>query len=290
METSLVIGINMYDLTGKIAIVTGAGGRRGFGRAIAKRLAKDGADIVVIDKFALQLRDKDLTDGWKGIESVADEIKALNRQALAITCDITNSEEVDRMVKDTVAEFGGIDILVNNAGLHIYSSIQDISDEIWESHLAVNLTGTFYCSRAVVQEMMQRGEGGRIINIASLLGKVGMGNAQTAYCASKFGVVGFTQSLALELASHNILVNAVCPALADTDIHNDAFNEEAEREGISVQEIRTRMHDEVIPQIPLGRLTTAGDIANMVAFLASDEASFITGQSINVNGGLLTAH
>jgi len=280
----------MPGLTGKVAIVTGAGGKRGFGRAIANRLAKEGADIVVVDKFTVPPRDEDLAGDWKGIDSVADEIQALNRQALAITCDITKSKDVDRMVKETVTNFGKVDILVNNAGLHIYSSIQDISDEIWDSHLAVNLTGTFFCSRAVAREMVQRGEGGRIINIASLLGKVGMGNGQTAYCASKFGVVGFTQSLALELASHNILVNAVCPALTATDIHSDAFKAEAEREGISEQEIRTRMQEKIAAQIPLGRLGTLEDIANMVVFLASDEASFITGQSINVNGGLLTAH
>ena len=279
----------MYDLAGKVAIVTGAAGKRGFGRAIANRLAKEGADVVVVDKFNVPPRGDDLSESWEGLNSVVNEIKALGRQALAIVCDITKSHEVDKMVEESVARFSNVDILVNNAGLDIYSSIADITDEIWDIHLEVNLTGTFFCSRAVARKMMQSGEGGRIVNIASLMGKVGMGNGQMAYCSSKFGVTGFTQSLALELAPYGILVNAVCPALTATDIHSDAFESEAELEGISVQDARDRMHKKVASRVPLGRLGTAEDVANMVAFLVSEEASFITGQSINVNGGLFTA-
>lgn len=280
---------HMYDLANKTAIVTGAGGRRGFGRAIVNRLAKEGADVVVIDKFRVPPRDEDLTGDWKGIDSVVNDIEALGRQALAITCDITKSQEVDKMVKETVKKFGKVDILVNNAGVPIRCSFLDLTDEIWHLHLGVILSGAFFCSRAVVREMVQRGEGGRIINIGSMWSKVGSKNGQVPYSAAKFGVIGLTQCLALELASHKILVNAVCPAHTPTDFHSDIFKHQAENEGISVQEAKTRMREGIAATIPLGRLATTDDIANMVAFLCSDEASFITGQSINVNGGAFTA-
>jgi len=281
--------VTMYNLQNKVAIVTGAVGRTGLGRTIAKRLAREGADIVVVDKFAILPQDRDPAGEWKGAESVANEIKALGRQALTLACDISKSEEVDAMVKEVVSRFGKVDILVNNAGLHIYAGISSITDEIWEKHLAVNLTGTFFCSRAVAKEMVRRGAGGRIINIASALGKAGAGNGQLAYCASKFGVIGLTQCLALELASHRILVNAVCPTLTDTNLHADAFEDEAKRKGISIQDVRDRMNEGFTAKVPLGRLGTPEDIANMVAFLASEESSFITGQSVNVNGGFFTA-
>ena len=192
------------------------------------------------------------------------------------------------MVKDVVTKFTKVDILVNNAGVHIRSNIDSLSDEIWNVQLGVNLTGMLFCSRAVVQEMVRRGEGGRIVNIGSFRSKAASAG-EAAYCASKFGVLGLTQSLALELASHNILVNAVCPALTDTGVNVDMFEDDAKRQGISVEEVRTRMNERVARQIPLGRLGTTVDIANVVTFLVSEEASFITGQSINVNGGLFTA-
>ncbi|MFC1860775.1 SDR family NAD(P)-dependent oxidoreductase [Chloroflexota bacterium] len=280
----------MYNLEGKVAIVTGAGGKRGLGRGIARRLGEEGADVVVVDKYALSHSDKALAEGWQGISSVTDEIKALGRRALGMVCDVSKSAEVDNMVNDVVSKLGKVDILVNNAGFHIYSNIEDQSDDTWDKHISVNLTGTFYCARAVVRDMITRRNGGRIINISSTMGKTGMGDGQTAYTASKFGIVGFTQSLALELARYKILVNAVCPTLTDTDIHTEAFQIQADEEGISAEQARDRMNERIKAHSPLGRLGTPEDIANMVAFLASDEADFITGQSINVNGGAFTAH
>jgi len=279
----------MYDLTGKVALVTGAASKLGFGRAIANRLAREGADVVVVDRIAVLPHDEGSGGDWKGLDSIVDEIKALGRRALAATCDISKSEEVDEMVNKAVTGLGKVDILVNNAGVHMYSGLLKHSDEVWNKILAVNLTGTFYCARAVARQMVQRGEGGRIINVGSLWSKVALSGGQAAYCASKFGVIGLTQSLALELAPHNILVNTVCPALTDTNLHSRDFKADAEREGINEQEVRNRMHEPIAARVPLGRLGTTEDLANMVAFLASDEASFITGQSINVNGGLFTA-
>jgi NAD(P)-dependent dehydrogenase (short-subunit alcohol dehydrogenase family) len=279
----------MYNLQNKVAIVTGAAGRKGLGRAIAQRLASEGADIALVDKVAVLAQDTDPGGEWRGTESTADDIRVLGRRALVLRCDISRSEEVDAMVKQTVSGLGKVDLLVNNAGLHIYAGITTITNEIWDKHLAVNLTGTFYCSRAVAREMVQKGAGGRIINIASALGKAGAGNGQLAYCASKFGVIGLTQCLALELAQHHILVNAVCPTLTDTGLHTDAFRDEARRKGLSIQDVRERVNEGFTPRVPLGRLGTSEDIANMVAFLASEESSFITGQSINVNVGFFTS-
>lgn len=275
----------MYELTGKIALVTGTAGKHGFGRAIANRLAKEGADVVVVDKFSVPPRDEDLEEGWGGLDTVVEEIQALDRQALSITCDITQSEEVAEMVRKVLAKFGHIDILVNNAGVHIFGD----SDEAWQKNISVNLTGTYFCSRAVAREMIKGNKGGKIINIASVQGKQGSGQGDVGYSASKFGVVGTTQSLALELAPYGINVNAVCPGLAATDIGSSHFKSQAQSTGISVQEIKDRLFKGRIAATPLGRLTTVEDIANVVAFLASKESDFITGQSINVNGGALTA-
>jgi len=276
----------VYDLTGKVAIVTGSGGRRGFGRAIANRLAREGADIVIADRLVILPQDEG--SDWKGIDSVVKEIEALGCRALGIVCDITKSREVDSMVNEAVARFGRVDILVNNAGVHVRRNVTELTDEIWNTQLAINLTGMLFCSRAAAREMVRGGEGGRIINVGSFRSKTGA-PGEAAYCASKFGVVGLTQSLALELAPHNILVNAVCPALTDTDININMFEGEARREGVSLEEARARTNEMVAAQIPLGRLGTTEDLANVIAFLASSEASFITGQSINVNGGLFTA-
>jgi meso-butanediol dehydrogenase / (S,S)-butanediol dehydrogenase / diacetyl reductase len=217
----------MYDLKNKVAIVTGAGGRRGFGRAIANRLAKDGANIVIVDKLTVLQQDK--TEGWQGIKSVVAEIETFGRQGLGLVCDITKSQEVDKAVADTILNFGKIDILVNNAGIHINRSLQEMDDATWNNQIAVNLTGTFFFARSVAREMMKRGEGGRIINIGSLRSKTAA-PGEEAYCASKFGVIGLTQSLALELAPHKILVNAVCPALTDTDINLEMFQNQSKRD------------------------------------------------------------
>ena len=279
----------MYNLTGKVALVTGAGGKYGFGRAIARRLAVEGCDVIIVDKQSKPSRIEDADKDWKGLESVADDIKAAGRQVMVALCDISRSAEVDRVVSDAVMRFSKIDLLVNNAGIKINMPILEMTDEVWNLHLAVNLTGMFYCSRAVGKEMAKSGKGGKIINIGSMWSKVGSPNKDIPYCVSKFGVVGLTQSLALELAKYNILVNAVCPALTDTGINSEQFKSVAEKEGISWEEARSKMYARVSSGFPLKRLGTPEDVANMVTFLASDQTDFVTGQSINVNGGAFTA-
>ncbi|MFC1971672.1 SDR family NAD(P)-dependent oxidoreductase [Chloroflexota bacterium] len=280
----------MYDLTGKVGIVTGAAGKQAFGRAIATRLAMEGVDVVIVDKFTILPREKDLYEDWKGLETVADEIRSLGRKALAVTCDIAQSNEVDSMVEDIVDKFGQVDILVNNAGVQALSAIDSINDETWNANLSVNLTGTFFCSRAVAGDMRKRGQGGKIINIASTNAKVVMSIGRIGYAASKFGVIGLTQSLALELAPYGINVNSICPGQADTGIHSDIIEIEARKRGIPESEVRSQFFGRTTAKMPLRRLVMPEDIANMVAFLASKESEFVTGQSINVNGGGLMAH
>ena len=277
----------MYDFKGKIALVTGAYHKRGLGHAIALRLARDGADVAVSGRASRSPREEDKREGWRGLDSVVEEVEALERQALAVTADISDSREVDAMVKKVLNRFGKIDILVNNAGALGKKGIPILEKEEddWRLPLDVNLTGTFLCSQAVARGMVERGEGGRIINIASVEAKLTLSGDRAAYIASKAGLIGFMQALALELASHRINVNAICPGGVNTGIISDWLATEAERKGISVEEATKEHYRPLLAKVPLGRLGMPEDMANTVAFLASSESDYITGQYIHVNGG-----
>ena len=197
----------MYDLRGKVALVTGAGGQRGMGHAIATRLAQEGADVILsdvaMDPYA------QLDSSWGGVAEGVREIEALGRRGLSVLADITDSAQVDDMVRQALAHFGRIDILVNNAGARHGRDlvpVVELEEDAWDHMQQVNVKGTFLCSKAVAREMIRRGEGGKIIIISSVAGKQGLA-LRAAYCASKFALIGFTQSLALELASYRINVN-----------------------------------------------------------------------------------
>ncbi|MBI2909128.1 MAG: SDR family oxidoreductase [Chloroflexi bacterium] len=272
----------------KNAIVTGSGGMRGIGRGIALRFARDGYDVVLVDvKRALeQLPPGEIEAKWRSIESVASEVMALGQRALPIYADISDSAQVDNMVAAAVAELGGINVLVNNARAVMGrdAPVVDMDESQWDRTMAVNAKGTFLCSRAVARHFIEKGTRGKIINIGSGAANVGQPR-KAAYSASKFAIVGFTQSLALELASYGISVNCVCPGLTDTGRFSFADKLAAESRGMALQEYGRRRLAEGGQQIPLGRVATPQDIANMVAFLASPQGSHITGQTINVNGG-----
>ena len=269
----------MYDLQGKIALVTGAAGAAGLGRAIALRLAQEGADLVVNDLS------EDIGPR-QGLPRVVREIEALGQRALAVYADVSDADEVDAMVATALDAFGRIDILVNNAGAPAGAdrvAVVSLEEDAFDLVMRVNVKGTFLCSRAVARHMIARGGGGRIINISSVSGKVGLPKF-AAYCASKFAVRGFTQSLALELAPHDITVNAICPGLLATERIDDMAAALAPP-GFSAGEHRQRMIDRAVESIPLGRMLDTGDVAAMAAFLASNEAAFITGSSPTVDGG-----
>jgi NAD(P)-dependent dehydrogenase (short-subunit alcohol dehydrogenase family) len=278
----------MYDLSGKVAIVTGAGGRHGIGRAIALRLAQEGADVAVTDiqRGPEAIRPEDRLAGWQGLPSVVSEVEALGREALGLFSDVSDSAQVADMVSRALARFGRIDILVNNAGSQPGRDrvpVVDLEEDAFDEVMRVNVRGTFLCSKAVARHMVRRGGGGKIVVISSSAGKRGRARF-AAYCASKFALIGFTQSLAQELGPHRINVNAICPGLVDTE-RTDFIAAALVPEGQSAEEYRVMMIRERAASIPLGRVAIGDDIARMAAFLASRESDYITGLSISVSGG-----
>ena len=278
----------MYDLNGKVAIITGAGGRHGIGRAIGLRLAQEGADVVVTDvqRSTDAMRPEDRQAGWRGLDSVVGEIEALGRQALGLFSDVSDPAQVSDMVAQTLDRFGRIDILVNNAGSQPGRDrvlLVDLEEDAFDEVMRVNVKGTYLCSRAVATHMIARGGGGKIIIISSGAGKRGRARF-AAYCSSKFALIGFTQSIAQELAEHKINVNAICPGLVDTE-RTDFIAAALAPEGQSAEEHRVLMIRERSESVPLGRVAQGDDIARTAAFLASGESDYLTGLSISVAGG-----
>jgi sorbitol-6-phosphate 2-dehydrogenase len=252
----------------RVAIVTGAA--QGLGEAIARRLAAEGAHVVVADVNEASAR------------KVARAIQRKHgHRAIAVRCDVTNEDDVAAMVKAALDAFGRLDILVSNAGILISGDITEFPAEDWRKVMEVNLVGYFLCAREAARVMRQQ-RSGVIIQINSKSGKKGSFR-NSAYAASKFGAIGLTQSLALELAPEGIRVNAVCPGnLLDSPLWVDSLYEQyAKRWNMTPEEVRRKYEE----QVPLGRGCTYEDVCNVVVFLASDEASYMTGQAINVTGG-----
>jgi 3-oxoacyl-[acyl-carrier protein] reductase len=246
-----------FDLTGKVAVVTGSS--RGIGAGIATVLATQGAKVVV-----------NYRKSPAEAEEVVTTIRASGGEAAAVQADVSQSGAAQQLIKTTVDTYGQIDILVNNAGITRDTLILTMKDEDWDLVLQTNLFSTYYCSKAVVRPMMKK-RYGRIINITSVVGLAGQAG-QTNYAASKAGIIGFTKSLAKELGSRSITVNAVAPGFIPTAL----------TEVLPEEMIKT-----IVTNTPLGRLGTVEDVANAVLFLASDEAAFITGQVLSVDGGLV---
>lgn len=252
-------------LKDRIALITGAG--RGIGEAIALRLAKEGAHVAIDDLDLL------------AAERVSNKIKKMGRSSIAIKADVRNKSEVEDMVKKTRDRLGRIDILVNNAGYSKVLPFLEVEEELWDFIQDVNLKSVYLCCHAVVSYMIEQGEG-KIINISSHAGKTG-GRWVTAYSAAKAGVIAFTQSLAWELAQYRINVNCVCPGVCSTQMWQSIKKQNARKLKVPVEKI-----DEVYAkEIPLGRLATPQDVANLVTFLASSEADYMTGQAVNITGG-----
>ncbi len=275
------------SLAGKVAIVTGAGRMRGIGRAIAVRLAEDGADIVVtaIARLHEDFPEAERNAAWRGVQSVAEEIRALGRRALPLDLDVTQPGQVQAMADRAVAEFGRIDILVNNAGLAIVSgkkNLWEMEDEEWRREIDVNLNGVFNCCKAVAKALVEQKEGGRIVNISSLAGRVAQPQ-YGGYTPAKFAVVGLTQALALELAPHGVNVNCIAPGSTDTDMMDGTFRRTGERLGVPFEMVKGAVRSFV----PLGRQAEPREIASAVAYLCSPAAAYITGQTISVDGGAI---
>ena len=271
------------DLAGKVAIITGAGRRGGLGAAMAQRLAAEGARVVIADigTAAGPHLPAAAIGANAEMQAIVDEIKACGGQAMAVACNMLDSFAIKNLVAQTEAVFGGVDILVNNAGVgYLMKPIVEMSLEEWDMVLGVNLRGVFAATQAVAIRMIEQGRGGRIINIASQAAKSGFGMA-SAYCASKHGLIGLTRVSAIELAAHQITVNAICPNHVTTGLgawQNEHF---ARLQGKTVEQYLAEM----AARIPLGRPGLPSDIANACAFLCSDQAQYITGEAMNVSGG-----
>jgi 3-oxoacyl-[acyl-carrier protein] reductase len=275
----------MGEFDGQVVLVTGCGRVRGMGRAIAVAFARAGADLVVTDVAPGGTRNENEEGleetrlGWKGLDSLAGEIQGLGRSVLPLVGDVSRAADAERFVADALDRFARIDVLVNNAAAPHGADrrlLWEVPEEAWDLVLDVNLKGPFLMSRAVIPHMLSRG-GGRIINMASVSGKRGT-SRRGAYTASKFGVIGLTQSLAQELATHGITVNAICPGSVDT----------SRRESTSRRERDLAARDPSAPVLglpPTGRIARPDDVARLALFLASAESDHITGQAWNVDGG-----
>ena len=256
------------QLDGLNVIVTGAA--QGIGKATALAMAKAGANVSCIDIK---------TDA---VEAVAADVKALGRKGLAITADLGSVPDIDRMVADTVKAFGHIDALVNNAGVTRRAYIMDLTEEDWDKIHRVNAKGVFFCLQRVAREMIPRRQG-RIINIASVAGKGFQGTSNAVYAASKGAVISLTKTAAQQLGPHNINVNAVCPGVVMTPLVAELLKVDSQKSGISMEEAEKRF----VAQIPMKRANQPEDIADMCVFLASPGARNVSGQSINVDCGLV---
>jgi 3-hydroxybutyrate dehydrogenase len=249
----------------RVALVTGGG--EGIGLAIAKAFVSRGIRVAICGRRSGLL------------ETTAGEIGRRGIDVLPLTCDVTRKDQVQLTVQRTVNAFGRLDILVNNAGMSGRTSIGDPDDSQWLNILQVNLTGTYYCAKAVVPHMISSGFG-RIVNLSSVLGQFGV-PGYLAYCTAKHGLLGFTKSLALEVIDRGVTVNAVCPTWVDTDMARKGIDETAEHLGISSEAFRAQ----AIQALPMKRMAEADEIAALTVFLCSGAADAITGQAINVCGG-----
>ena len=281
-------GHTMGMLEGQVALITGAGRVNGMGRAVAKALAAEGATVAASDLTLTGTRNVgevgqyDERAGWQGLPSLIAELEDLGVKAMAVTGDASKKADADRMVAEVLEQFGRIDILHNNAGAPQGADrnlIWEVPEEWFDLVVAVNVKGVFLMSQAVIRHMLERGGGGRIINTASVAGKVGM-KRTGPYSASKFAVIGLTQAMAQELAPYGITVNAVCPGMINTSRLDAGYYKQ-----VPLEELEPMKQARAQKVVPVGRLGEAEDIANLVRFLCSPASSYITGQSINVDGG-----
>jgi NAD(P)-dependent dehydrogenase (short-subunit alcohol dehydrogenase family) len=261
-----MISVVFPELEGKVVLVTGA--TKGIGREIAKTFAKQKSAVAVTGR-----------DGKTGKE-VVDELAGMGAKAVYETLDVTDRAQAEEAIGRIERKLGAVEILVNNAGVSDMHRVVDLSDESWDSNMDVNAKGTFIVSQLVVRRMLERGIEGRIVNVSSAGGKLGA-PFLAHYCASKFAVVGFTQSLALEVAPRGIRVNAVCPTWTRTSMQEREIAWESRLRGIPPREVM----ELYVKNVPLGRVAEPEDVAKVVLFFASPLADFLTGQAVNVCGG-----
>lgn len=271
------MAITLTGLEGSVAVITGAGRMRSIGRGIAQALAAGGCDIVVTGsgRSPEHYPEEEKAAGWRDIESVADEVRTMGRRALAVVSDVSDIDSVSQLADQVLAELGRVDFIINNAGAARAgdrAAVVDVSPEVWRNVINVNLNGTFYMSQVFGRKLIEQGEGGAIINISSIGGKL-MAPTTAAYAASKAGIHALTCAMSGEMGAHGVRVNAICPGIVMTSRLDDLSEEQWA--GI------------VDSYIPLKRAGDPADIGNMVAYLCSEQGNWISGQLYSVDGGQL---
>jgi NAD(P)-dependent dehydrogenase (short-subunit alcohol dehydrogenase family) len=269
------MALELTGLEGKVALITGAGRMRSIGRGIAQALAQAGCDIVITGsgRDPAQYPDEEKKAGWCDIESVAEEVRKMGRRALPLVSDVSDLDAVTHLADDVLEQLGRIDFIINNAGAARAgdrAAVVDVSPGVWRNVINVNLNGTFYMSQVFGRKLIEQGEGGGIINISSIGGKL-MAPTTAAYAASKAGIHALTCAMSGEMGPHNIRVNAICPGIVMTSRLDDLSEEQWS--GI------------IDSYIPLKRAGAPADIGNMVAYLCSEQGSWISGQLYSVDGG-----
>jgi NAD(P)-dependent dehydrogenase (short-subunit alcohol dehydrogenase family) len=278
----------MGNLSGKVAFVTGAAAKRGMGRAVAVRLAKEGANVVVTDKFANPKSAWAGDEDWKGLADVVKEIEAMGRKALAVAAGVESMKEVEAAVKSSIDKFGQIDILIHCAGTRgpVGVNIVDGDEKDWREMFDINTVGTMIVSKVVGKEMIRRNQGGKIVHIASAAGKLPCPGS-AAYAASKWAVIGITQALAMELAPYKINVNAINPGFFATNLRDADATLHSKEKGITIEEFRAEEYKMLSNAVPLKRMGKVEEIADLCYFLVSDQSEYLTGLNINITGGTL---
>lgn len=274
-------------LAGKVAVITGAARAGGIGRAIATSLASEGAAVIVSD-IGRPLDEGEFADYQVAerseLEDAAAEVRTHGVESEAIYCDVTQESEVDALIAGAVERFGRVDVMVNNAGVGLgLVPIVKLTESGWDKNLDVMAKGTFFGMRAAARQMIDQGDGGRIINMSSQAGKTGW-PLLGAYCAAKFAIIGLTQVAARELGAHDITVNAICPGTVETpllDLRGGLWEAYADANDVSKDELK----EQVLNEIPLGRFQRPQDVADLAVFLASDQGGYLTGTAINTTGG-----
>lgn len=287
-------GIELTGFAGKVAVVTGAGRMRSIGRSLAVELARAGCDVVITGtgRDPERYPDAEKEAGWRDIDSVADEIRALGRRALPLVSNVADPDAVDRVAADTIKEFGRVDFIINNAGPprgQDRNPVVDVPLEAWKLVVDINLNGAFYMCRAFGRRLIDQGDGGAIVNISSIGGKLFLPN-NAAYAASKAGQDALTACLAREMGQYTIRVNSICPGLIDTSRMDDMPRGKPETLDQSGEPAKPGAlgfgwNDYISANIPLGRAGEGVDIANATVYLCSEQGAWISGQSINVDGG-----
>jgi NAD(P)-dependent dehydrogenase (short-subunit alcohol dehydrogenase family) len=277
----------MNSLKGKVALVTGAASKRGMGHAIALKLAKEGADIIVADKFAAPKSLFPGDENWGGLDEIVKEAEALGRQALAVTLDINVSQEIDAAVDKILKKFGKLDILVHAAAIRgpVGVNVVDLLEKDIRDIIDIDLVGAFLICKAAAKVMTSKGKGGKIVIFCSLAGTHGVAGS-AAYSAAKWGTIGLTKSLALELAKHQINVNGINPGMIVTNLRDETFQKMAEAQGITWEEARKKDQEPLSKIIPWGRMGTPEEAADLTYFLVSDLSTYVTGEVIALGGGV----